>query len=298
LNNKGILFGLGSYAIWGVFPLYWKMLQNIPALEIVAHRLAWSLVFLTVVILLRGGFAGLRGGINRRALLIYTAAACLLSVNWLIYVWGVNAGFVVETSLGYFINPLVSVVLGLIFFRERLTLSKWIPVGLAAVGVLYLTISYGSLPWISLALAFSFGFYGLIKKLSPMGSLNGLLLETAILFVPAVIYLLVLEVQGVGSFGHTGLGETALLILAGVVTAVPLLLFASAARSIPLWMVGLLQFLAPTLQFGLGVFVFREPFSVEKLIGFSIIWLALIIFTAGGFYEKRKKALLVAQAAR
>jgi chloramphenicol-sensitive protein RarD len=277
--NKGIWYGIGAYSIWGLFPLYWKAMAEVPAFQIVAHRLIWSLVFLALLIVIRRDWAGFKTALRGRTLLIYTAAAVLLTINWMVYVWAVNAGFVVETSLGYFINPLVSVLLGMVFLGERLTLGKWIPVGLAAAGVLYLTISYGSLPWISLALAFTFALYGLLKKLSPLGSLHGLTMETAILFLPSLAYLGFVEYQGVGALGHASSLSSFLLILAGVVTALPLLLFSAAARSIPLWTVGLLQFIAPTLQFLLGVLVFRETFSPDKLIGFSLIWLALLIFS-------------------
>jgi chloramphenicol-sensitive protein RarD len=286
--NKGIVFGISAYAIWGLFPLYWKAISDVPALQIVAHRLVWSLIFLLLVILFTKNWAGLRFAFQPRTLLVYSASGILLTINWLVYIWAVNNNFVVETSLGYFINPLVSVLMGVIFLRERLALSKWIPVGLAAVGVLYLTISYGSLPWISLTLAFSFALYGLIKKLSPLGSLHGLSIETAVLFFPSVAFLLYLNTQGTGSFGHTGIQNDFLLVLGGVVTALPLLLFSAAARSIPLSTVGLLQYVAPTLQFLLGVLVYREPFSQDKLIGFSLIWLALIVFSVGGFYERRR----------
>lgn len=261
-----------------------------------AHRLAWSLVFLAVIVSVLRGWQDLRQSINRRVLLVYLAAGVVLTINWLVYIYGVNAGFVVETSLGYFINPLVSVLFGVIFFREKLPPSKWVPVLLAAAGVLYLTVSYGALPWIALALAFSFGLYGLIKKLSPLSALPGLTLETAAMFVPAVGYLAILEAQGAGSFGHVGLLENVLMVLAGVVTAVPLLLFSSAARSIPLSTIGILQYIAPTIQFSLGVFVYGESFTTQRLIGFSIVWLALILFWAGGMYERRKAAMAAAQA--
>lgn len=288
MKNKGIWLGICAYAVWGVLPIFWKAIQEVPAGQIVAHRLAWSLVFLAVVLTFRSGWSGVTSALNRRNLIIYSAAAVLLTVNWLIYIWGVNAGFIVETSLGYFINPLVSVLFGVAFLGERLSPAKWIPVGLAGIGVIYLTISYGSLPWISLALAFSFGLYGLFKKLSPLGSLNGLALETGVLFVPAVLYLVFLETQGTGAFGHVPLWQNALLVLSGVLTAVPLLLFAGAARSIPLSTLGLLQYIAPTLQFILGVFVYDEPFTLERLVGFAIIWLALLIFSIGGVYERSR----------
>jgi chloramphenicol-sensitive protein RarD len=219
---------------------------------------------------------------------VYTLAAVLLALNWLIYIWGVNSGQVVETSLGYFINPLVSVLLGVVILRERLRPLQWLPVALAGTGVLYLTLQHGSLPWIALALAFTFGTYGLLKKIAPLGALYGLTLETAILFLPALGYLLFVESRGVGSFGHLSWNLNAVLALSGVVTALPLLMFATAARSIPLSLVGILQYFAPSVQFLLGIFLYREPFSLPQMVGFGIIWTALLIFTLEGLMVRRR----------
>ena len=288
MKNKGIWYAVVCYVIWGFFPIYWKALQVVPAAQIVAHRLVWSFVLLTGALLLFRQWTGFRKALTWRIVGLYLASGALLTVNWLIYIYGVNAGFVLETSLGYYINPLVSVLFGVLFFRERLPVSKWIPVGMAAAGVLYLTISYGALPWIALSLAVSFGLYGLVKKAAPLNAFYGITLETATMFLPSLGYLLLMEQQGTGSFGHVSPPVTVLIILAGVVTAVPLLLFSSAARLIPLSMVGFLQYISPTLQFLLGVFLYGESFTTERLIGFSIIWLALILFSAGGIYERRK----------
>ncbi|HLA98959.1 MAG TPA: EamA family transporter RarD [Anaerolineales bacterium] len=285
--NKGVFFGAGAYLIWGFFPLYIKSVQAVPALQIMFHRVTWSFLFLAIVIVaLRQPRKLLAAVRSRRTLGIYTIASLLLAMNWLIYVWGVNSGQVVETSLGYFINPLLSVLLGVIFLRERLRPWQWLPVGLAASGVAYLTISYGALPWIALALTFTFGLYGLIKKISPLEALSGLTLETGLLFLPAAGYLVYLSSLGEGSFGRLGWSTDLLLAFSGVVTAVPLLMFATAARRIPLWMVGLLQYIAPTGQFLLGILVYREPFSQERLLGFIIIWVALLIFTVEGFISR------------
>jgi chloramphenicol-sensitive protein RarD len=218
---------------------------------------------------------------------IYSVASILLTVNWLVYVWGVNAGFIVETSLGYFINPLLSVLLGVIFLRERLRPAQWIPVALAAAGVLYLTLAYGRPPWIALTLAFTFGFYGFVKKLAPLGSLYGLTLETGIVFPIALIYLAFVEFTSAGAFLHNGALIDVLLIGAGLVTTIPLLMFASAARQIPLSVVGILQFIAPTLQFLIGVLIYREPFDGSRLIGFGLVWLALIIFWLESYLANR-----------
>jgi len=285
--NKGVFFGAGAYLIWGFFPLYIKAVQAVPALQIMFHRVTWSFLFLVIVtVALRQPRKLLAAVRSRRTLGIYTIASLLLAMNWLIYVWGVNSGQVVETSLGYFINPLLSVLLGVIFLRERLRPWQWLPVGLAASGVAYLTISYGALPWIALALTFTFGLYGLIKKISPLEALSGLTLETGLLFLPAAGYLVYLSSLGEGSFGRLGWSTDLLLAFSGVVTAVPLLMFATAARRIPLWMVGLLQYIAPTGQFLLGILVYREPFSQERLLGFIIIWVALLIFTVEGFISR------------
>ena len=285
--SAGIWYALGAYVLWGLFPIYWKWLQHVPATQVIGHRILWSFVLLTIVILVSKKWVEFRSSLTRRVLGVYLISGLLLSVNWLVYVWGVNNGFVVETSLGYFINPLLSVLLGLIFLRERLRPAQWFPVGLAALGVIYLAWAYGSFPWISLSLAFSFGFYGLVKKLSPLGSLHGLTLETGLVVIPALIYLLYVEGAGQGSFGHAGIRSDLLLIGGGAVTTIPLLMFASAARRIPLTMVGIMQYIAPTLQFLLGVFVYNEAFTITKLIGFSMVWIALIVFWVEGVLARR-----------
>lgn len=276
--RQGILFGIGAYVLWGFFPIYWKVLHHVPALQLLGHRIGWSFLLLLGVILITKQWANFRGTLTKRTLLIYSAAAVLIGVNWLTYVWAVNADFIVETSLGYFINPLLSVLLGVIVLREKLRPLQWLPILLAFAGVTYLTVIYGKLPWIALTLAFSFGLYGLVKKLAPLGSLYGLTLETGILFLPALFYLLITDMTGTGAFLHGTRLSDLLLFGAGVVTTIPLLMFASAARQIPLTYVGLLQYIAPTLQFLLGVLVYKEPFTQTHLVGFSIIWLALIIF--------------------
>jgi chloramphenicol-sensitive protein RarD len=286
--NKGILSGLGAYALWGFFPIYWKYLHDVPALQVIGHRIGWSFLLLLVVILVSGQWREFRAAVTQPKVIgIYSIAAILLSINWLVYVWGVNAGFIVETSLGYFINPLLSVLLGVLFLRERLRPSQWIPVSIAALGVIYLTAVYGRLPWIALSLAFSFGFYGLVKKLAPLGSLHGLTLETGIVFPVALIYLAILQVGGSGAFLHQSTLVDVFLIGAGVVTTIPLLMFASAAKQIPLTVIGLLQYIAPTLQFLIGVFLYKEPFDRSHLIGFGIVWIALVIFWVENYLSRR-----------
>ncbi|MFN2198132.1 MAG: EamA family transporter RarD [Anaerolineales bacterium] len=290
ISRTGILFGIGAYLSWGFFPLYFKALQNVSPLQIMANRVVWSFILLVGIVAIQRAWPHLRGSMSdRRTLLVHALAGVLLAINWLVYIYGVNSGQVVETSLGYFINPLVSVALGVIFLRERLRPLQWVPVGMATTGVLYLTVQVGSLPWIALALAFSFGFYGLMKKVSSVGSLDGLTLETGAIFLPALSYLLWMNGQGQGAFGHTGWLTTLLLVLSGVLTTVPLLMFARAAQSIPLWTIGLLQYIAPTVQFLIGVLVFHEPFDQAHLIGFGIIWAALLIFTLEGLLYRQRR---------
>lgn len=286
--NKGIWNGLAAYVMWGFFPIYWKLLHEVPALEVIGHRIGWSFILLIFVILLTKQWKDFRfAALAPKVIGIYALAGILLSINWLIYVWGVNSGFIVETSLGYFINPLISVLLGVLFLRERLRAMQWVAVGLAAAGVIYLTVTYGRPPWIALSLAFSFGIYGLVKKLAPLGSLYGLTLETALVFPIALIYLMFVQFTGTSAFLHQGALTDILLIGTGAVTSIPLLMFASAAREIPLTMIGILQYIAPTLQFLIGVFLYHEPFDQSRLIGFSLVWLALIIFWVENYLAHR-----------
>jgi chloramphenicol-sensitive protein RarD len=295
--KKGVWLGIGAYAIWGLFPIYWKWLEQVPALELLAHRIVWSFLLLAVVIVVVRQWGAFRAeALHVRTICIYFVAALLLSINWFTYVWAVNAGYIVETSLGYFINPLLSVLLGVIILHERLRRPQWIAVGLAAAGVAYLALAYGSLPWIALTLAFSFGLYGLVKKMAPLGALHGLTLETAILFVPMLLFLIFAEVNGQGVFLHTDGVSTLLLIGAGPVTVIPLLMFAAAVRSIPLSLAGILQYIAPTLQFLIGVLIFKEPFTPEQLIGFGLVWLALIVFTSENLWARRQTTMRLAEA--
>jgi chloramphenicol-sensitive protein RarD len=273
--------------------VYWKWLHHVPALQLIGHRILWSFfTLLAVILFIRQWKAFRRAAFKKRVLRIYCGAAILIGVNWLTYVWAVNAGYIIETSLGYFINPLFSVLLGVIFLHERLRPFQWIPIGLATAGVLFLTIAYGSLPWIALTLAFSFGIYGLIKKTAPLGSLYGLTLETGILLLPATFYLLYTDTIGQGAFLHTGILSDILLVGAGIVTTIPLLMFASATRRIPLSLVGILHYIAPTLQFLIGVLVYKEPFTFVHFIGYGIVWIALILFAIEGFLKYRAKPVV------
>jgi chloramphenicol-sensitive protein RarD len=289
--NKGIGYAVGAYATWGLLPIYWKWLHRVPALQLLNHRIIWSFLTLVIIILfLRRRKMFHKVALTPRLLGASLVAAVLISINWLTYVWAVNAGFIIETSLGYFINPLLSVLMGVLFFRERLRPWQWVPLGLAAAGVLYLTLAYGSPPWIALTLAFSFGIYGVVKKTAALGSFYGLTLETGILLLPALGYLFYLEDNHHGAFPHAGALIDGLLIGSGLVTAVPLLLFAAAAQRISLTLLGVLQYIAPTLQFLIAILIYREAFAMDKLIGFGIIWTALLIFAIEGFLVRRAQA--------
>jgi chloramphenicol-sensitive protein RarD len=289
--NKGIVAAVITYTLWGLLPVYWKALQAVPALEILGHRMVWSCLFVLLLLTARKQWDWIRRSAERRTALTFGASASLLALNWFTYIWAVNAGHIVDASLGYFINPLISVLLGVIFLQERLRPWQGVAIGLATVGVVFLTVGYGAFPWIALTLALTFGFYGLLRKTAPLGSLEGLAMETALMSVPALAFLLYLAGTGAGSFGRAGLPVSALLAGAGLVTAVPLLLFAYAARRVTLATVGILQYIAPTLQFLLGVFVYHEPFSQTRLVGFVAIWLALALYSIEGLaMEKRRRA--------
>jgi chloramphenicol-sensitive protein RarD len=286
--NKGVLYAALAYIMWGFFPIYFKILKPVSPIEILSHRMAWSLIFLTGILTATRQWEWLRPAIkNRRTLLIYFIAGFLLAINWFTYIWAVNSGYIVESSLGYFINPLISILLGVLILRERLRPAQWVPIGLAAAGIIYLTYLYHRPPWIALVLAFSFGTYGLIKKISPLPSLKGLTLETGLLFIPAFSYLVYIEIVGNASFWYSGFATSFLLALTGVITAVPLLLFASGVRSIPLYLAGLLQYITPTIQLLIGVFIYGESFTLYQFIGFSMIWLALGLYTFESFIHSR-----------
>ncbi len=285
--KKGIWYAIAAYAIWGLFPIYWKWLQGVPALQLIGHRIGWSFILLFAIILITRQWQAFRAvAFDGRTLRIYSVAAVLISINWLVYVWAVNAGYVVESSLGYFINPLLSVLLGVVFLRERLRPWQWLPVGLAALGVVIVAFAYGFFPWIAVALALSFGLYGLVKKTAPLNSFHGLTLETGILFIPALLYLFYLDRLGQGAFLHMDATSNLLMIGAGLVTTVPLLLFSSAAQRIPLAVIGILQYITPTMQFLLGVFVYKEAFSTAQFVGFALVWVALIVFSVEGFLAR------------
>ncbi len=277
--NRGIWYAVSAFIIWGFIPVYIKQLSDVPAPQLLSHRIIWSFLCLLIVILAASRFEGFVKSLRNTVVLkIYFLAAMLIGVNWFTYVWAVGAGFIVEASLGYFINPLISVLLGVFFLKERLRIWQWVPILIAGAGVAFLTFAYGKIPWIALVLAFSFGFYGMVKKKGELNSLDGLTLETGILLLPALVYITFMELNGRGVVFHAGISTIMLLMGAGVITVVPLLMFASAVKKIPLTTIGILQYIAPTLQFLVGVVIYKEPFNLSKLIGFGVIWFALIIF--------------------
>jgi len=297
IDRRGFLYGLGAYLLWGLFPLYWPLLEPAGATEILAHRVVWSLGFVVLLLSTRRQSGRLRSlATQPRTLAPLGLAAVVIAVNWLTYIWGVNNGHVVETSLGYFINPLVTVLFGVLIFAERLRRAQWTALGIAAAAVVILTVDYGRLPWIALTLAMSFAIYGVLKKKSGVGPVEGLTVETAVLVVPAVGFLLLQQAGGVGTFGHAGAVNAVLLAGTGIVTAVPLLLFAGAAQRIPLSTIGILQYLAPTLQFLFGVLVFHEAVPPVRLAGFMLVWVALVIFTIDGISHHRRQLRVAVEA--
>lgn len=287
-QRRGLILGVVAYLIWGAFPLYWPLLEPAGAFEILAHRLIWSLVVMTgLVIGLRRApqfWALVR---DRRTLGLLALAAVTVTTNWATYIWGVNHGRVVETSLGYFVNPLVTMLLGVLILRERMRPLQWCALGIAAVAVAVLTLDYGHVPWIALILACSFGTYGLAKKQARAGAFESLALETALVAPFALAYVVGLAAAGRSHFTSEGTGHTLLFVSAGVVTAVPLICFGAAATRVPLVTLGLLQYLAPILQLALGVLHFHEPMSTGRWVGFAIVWAALAVFTADSLRQWR-----------
>lgn len=285
----GYLYGLGAYLLWGFFPIYLKLLRPAGPMEILAHRIVWSVAFVALLLAAARNIGFLRALLRRpRALAGITAAAALIAVNWGTYIYGVNSDRVVETALGYFINPLVSVLLGVFVLRERLRPAQWAALGVGALAVAVLTVDYGRLPYLALTLAFSFAGYGLVKKRLGLPAAEGLFVESAVLALPALAYLGWLVRRGDSTFGHVSAGHTVLLVLAGAATAIPLLLFAGAANRLPLSALGMLQYLAPILQLGCGVLIFHEPMPPARLAGFALVWLALIVFTADAVRHSRR----------
>ncbi len=285
-SRRGVWYGIAAYTMWGLFPLYWPLLKPSGAVEILAHRMVWSLVAVVAVLAVRRHWSWFRG-LTGKQLGLLTLAAVIVSANWGTYIYAVNSGHVVESALGYFINPLVSVLFGVVIFRERLRPWQWVAVGLGTAAVLILTLDYGRLPWVALVLAVSFGTYGLIKKTAQVGAAESLTIETLVLLLPALAYLIFLELNGTGTFGHGSAGHALLLAGAGVITAVPLLCFTAAAIRVPLTVIGLLQYIAPTLQFLCGVLIAHETMPASRWAGFAVVWLALSVFTWDGLRAAR-----------
>lgn len=283
----GFLAAILAFVLWGFLPVYWKLLSHVPALEILCHRMVWSLGVTLLLVLCFGRWRSfIKAARSKKNLFNCLITAILLAQNWLLYIWAVNAGFIIETSLGYFINPLINVLFGMVFFGERMRFGQWLALSLAFAGVLYLTIYYGKFPWISLVLAISFAGYGLFHKKSGMAAIDGLCLETAIMFCPAALYLLFLGSGGMSSFTADGLFQALLLVGCGVVTTAPLVLFGYAAKNIALSTLGLLQYLAPSINLLLGVFIYHEPFPIHRLVGFILIWVALILFLLENLHQR------------
>ncbi|MFC6578121.1 EamA family transporter RarD [Planomonospora parontospora] len=293
-SRRGVLYGIAAYSMWGLFPLYWPLLKPSSALEILAHRMAWSLVAVVAILAVRRHWSWIREiARTPRKIGLLALAALIITVNWGVYIYAVNTGHVVESALGYFINPLVSVLFGVFLLKERLRPLQWAAVGLGAAAVVVLTLDYGRLPWIAMVLAASFGTYGLVKKTAQVGAAESMAVETLVLLLPALGYLGYLTQQGTGTFGSAGAGHALLLAGAGVITAVPLICFSAAAIRVPLTTIGLLQYIAPVLQFLCGVFVAHEVMPPSRWAGFAIVWLALSVFT----YDSLRTAR-AAQAAR
>jgi chloramphenicol-sensitive protein RarD len=289
--SPGIAYAALAYIAWGLFPLYFRQVAHVPALEVVVHRTVWSLAFVLVVLAVRRQWGWMRALWGQpRVLGAFAASALLLSGNWLTYVWAVQNQHVVDASLGYFILPLVNVALGFVFLHERPRPGQWLAVALAAGGVLWLAVQAGRVPWIALALALSFGFYGLMRKVATLGALEGLTLETMMLAPVAMAALGVWSAQGQGALVQGDASTVAWLLVAGPLTAVPLLLFAAGARRIPLATMGILQYISPSLQFALGIWLFHEPFQPARLLGFVLIWAALLVYSVEGWRARQGSA--------
>lgn len=275
-NKSGLLFGVSAYTLWGLFPLYWPLLKPASALEIVSHRAVWTLVFCLIILAITRSLKATLLTLKRpKVASRLFLTSILISINWLVYIWATNNGHVIEASLGYYINPLVMIGFGVILLKERMRALQWWSVGIASVGVLVLTLNYGRLPWVALALALSWGSYGLVKKQLGLGALEGLTIETLLASLPYLLYLLYLGNKGTGQLGN-GVGLTVLLISAGAITAIPLLLFNGSTTRLPLSTIGLMQFITPTIQFSIGVWILNEYMPAVRWVGFLIIWLALV----------------------
>lgn len=288
-NNRGVLLAFLAYFTWGVLPIYWKQVSEIDSFEIILHRVLWSFVFAAVLVSFQGKWQGLISAVRQpRVLLTFFASGALLGINWYLFIDAINRDLVVEASLGYFINPLLSIFLGFLLLKEKLRAGQWLAIAIAIIGVLYLTIQYGQLPWLALALAASFGFYGLLRKTATLDSLEGLTLETSWLSILALGTFIWLYRQGNVQFFDVDTVTQGFLLGAGAATAIPLLLYAAGARRIPLSLVGIMQYIAPTLQFLIGWLVYGELVDQTRLTGFSIVWVALLVYWFEGVLFRRK----------
>ncbi len=296
-RSTGTWAAVGAFVLWGVLPVYWKRLHGIAETELIAHRVVWSLLLLVILVRMRGRAPQFRGALrNPRVVGVYATSAALIAANWLIYVWAVNAGEIVQASLGYFLNPLCNVALGALVLRERLRTWQWIAFALAGAGVAVQLVQLGRLPWVALSLAFSFALYGLLRKRGPLGPVAGLSLEMLLLAPFAVGFLVWRGAIGDAALGRVEAVQEILILSAGVITCVPLLLFATAARALPLSVLGVIQYLAPSLQFLLGVFVYHETFGRAQAGSFALIWLGLIVFTADSLRIGRRRFVSAGRA--
>ena len=297
LHRSGVWIAIAAYVAWGLMPLYWHLLKAVPAMQVMAHRVVWSALFVCGWLGFKYGRGWVRETLARpHAATMLALSGALIAINWGLYIWAVNAGHVVESSLGYFINPLLSVVLGVVVLKERLNRVQWLSVCIATIGVLWLTFSYGRFPWIALVLACSFGAYGLVRKLLGVPPVRGLGVESLWLLLPALAFLLWSEASGQGHLlPHAdtpgwGWGVIGLLVFGGVLTSLPLIGFAAAVQRIPYSLVGLLQYISPTLQLLVGVLILHEPFGRERAVGFAFIWIALAVYAADGLLRSRRSS--------
>jgi chloramphenicol-sensitive protein RarD len=297
-SRRGFLLGVAAYAMWGLFPLYWPLLEPANAFEILGHRIIWSMVSMGALVLVLRRTAAFRAMVHdRRVVRLLTLGAALITVNWATYIWGVNNGHVVETSLGYFINPLVTVLMGVFILGERLRSWQWVAMGVALLAVVVLSIDYGRLPWVALVLAFSFGSYGLCKKQAGAPPVESLTFETLVIGPIALGYIMWLTARGDSNFTDHGAGHLVLFLSTGVITAVPLICFGGAAIRVPMVTLGLLQYLAPILQFALGIVYFHEDMPGGRWIGFGLVWAALALFTVDSLRHRRRTLRLTAEIA-
>lgn len=295
-QKSGILFAIGAYIIWGIFPIYWKLIEDVNSMEVLLNRIIWSFIMTFILIGLIGKLPALRADCeylwkNKKQLLSLFAASLIISVNWFTYIWAVQNGHILQTSLGYYMNPLLSILFGVLFFREKLSKAVLVSVAIATIGVLYMVWTAGVIPWVALVLAFSFATYGVLKKQIQLDALRGLAIETALIVPLALIAYAYLASTTPTSLFQVDAKTNILLILSGIATALPLIFFAKGAQSMPLYMLGFIQFLAPTISFMLGVFLYKEPFDKTQLVTFTFIWMAVALFSVSTYMQSKKKRI-------